>query len=74
VTRGDATEKGLSIPCSSGSLLAVDPVDRFAPGESNHGKGTKAEPGWFYGFAKDVWQATALAVYAADTGDGAGHV
>ncbi len=49
-------------------------VDRFAPGEPNHGKGTKAVPGWFYGFAKDVWQATALAVYAADTGDGAGHV
>jgi len=41
-------------------------VDRFAPGQTNHGKGTKAEPGWFYGFAKDVWQAYALAVYAAD--------
>jgi hypothetical protein len=42
-------------------------VDRFAPGQSNHGKGTKASPGWFYGFAKDVWQAYALAVYAVDT-------
>jgi len=42
-------------------------VDRFAPGATNHGKGTKAQPGWFYGFAKDVWQAYALAVYAADT-------
>lgn len=42
-------------------------VDRFAPGQSNHGKGTKAEPGWFYGFRADVWQAYALAVYAADT-------
>lgn len=42
-------------------------VDRFAPGQRNHGKGTKAEPGWFYGFAKDVWQAYALAVYVADT-------
>ncbi len=41
-------------------------VDRFAPGESNHGKGTKADPGWFYGFRADVWQAYALAVYAAD--------
>lgn len=41
-------------------------VDRFTPGQSNFGKGTKAEPGWFYGFVKDVWQAYALAVYAAD--------
>ena len=32
----------------------------------NHGKGTKAQPGWFYGFSADVWQAAALAVYAAD--------
>lgn len=42
-------------------------VDRFAPGQPNFGKGTKANPGWFYGFSKDVWQAYALAVYAADT-------
>ena len=42
-------------------------VDRFAPGEPNKGKGTNAEPGWFHGFAGDVWQAYALAVYVADT-------
>jgi hypothetical protein len=42
-------------------------VDRFAPGRTNHGKGTRAEPGWFYGFHADVWQAYALAVYTADT-------
>ncbi|MDQ7992972.1 MAG: hypothetical protein AAGC63_15510 [Propionicimonas sp.] len=41
-------------------------VDRFAYGQPNHGKGTKAAPGWFYGFAADVWQAYALAVLAAD--------
>lgn len=41
-------------------------VDRFAPGAANRGKGTKADPGWFYGFAADVWQAYALAVYFAD--------
>lgn len=41
-------------------------VDRFAPGQANHGKGTKARPGWFYGFRADIWQAYALAVYAAD--------
>ncbi len=42
-------------------------VDRFALGEPNHGKGTKTAPGWFHGFAADVWQSYALAVYAADT-------
>lgn len=40
--------------------------DRFAPGAPNKGKGTKAAPGWFYGFAGDIWQAYALAVYVAD--------
>lgn len=55
-----------------GSIKAKDSnvtqalVDRFARGQGNHGKGTKAAPGWFYGFAKDVWQAYALAVYAHD--------
>lgn len=42
-------------------------VDRFAPGQPNHGKGTKAAPGWFHGFSADVWQSYALAVYIADT-------
>lgn len=41
-------------------------VDRFAPGASNHGKGTKTDPGWFHGFHRDIWQAYALAVYVAD--------
>lgn len=44
-------------------------VDRFAYGQPNHGKGTKPNPGWFHGFAKDIWAAYALAVYAADTHD-----
>jgi hypothetical protein len=36
-------------------------VDRFAPLTPNHGKGRKAEPGFFYGFKADIWQAMALA-------------
>ena len=41
-------------------------IDRFACGEPNRGKGTKAEPGWFHGFRADIWQAYALAVLIAD--------
>lgn len=37
-------------------------VDRFAYGQKNKGKGTKKEPGFFYGFSRDIWQAFALAV------------
>lgn len=37
-------------------------VDEFAPGTPNHGKGYKKEPGYFYGFKADIWQAFAIAV------------
>jgi len=52
---------------ASDSNITQALVDRFAFGQPNHGKGTKAAPGWFHGFFKDIWQAYALAVYLADT-------
>ncbi len=41
-------------------------IDRFAPNTGNRGKGYKSDPGFFYGFKADVWQAYALAVHKAD--------
>lgn len=42
-------------------------VDRFAYGEPNYGKGTKAAPGWFHGFSADAWSAYAIAVTYIDS-------
>ena len=36
-------------------------VERFAYGQPNFGKGTKANKGWFYGFSADCWQSYAIA-------------
>ena len=42
-------------------------VERFAFGQPNFGKGSKAAPGWFYGFSADAWSAYAIAVTYYDS-------
>lgn len=47
--------------CKDKDLINVL-VERYAPGQTNYGKGTDSHPGWFYGFKADIWQAYATAV------------
>lgn len=70
VKRGPVKQHHCHSPKANDATVKQALVDRFAAGERNYGKGTKAEPGWFYGFAKDVWAAYAVAVWKADQLDG----
>ena len=36
-------------------------INEFAKDTPNHGKGTKKQPGFFYGFRADIWQSFAVA-------------
>ena len=66
VYRGDVKLHHCHSSKAKDSNISQALVDRFAPDVRNRGKGTVADPGWFYGFKADIWQAYALAVYTAD--------
>lgn len=55
-------------PQAKDKNIIVALVDRFDPMREfgQYGKGTKKNPGPFFGFSKDVWQAFALAVTVWD--------
>lgn len=47
--------------------------DKYAYGVRNYGKGIKKEPGFFYGFKEDVWDAFALATTYTETNGSIGR-
>jgi hypothetical protein len=62
VYRGEVKMNMCHIMKANDSNVILALTDRFAYGIGNHGKGTKKDKGWFYGFSKDVWQAYAVGV------------
>lgn len=48
-------------PRANDTMIRNALIEIFAPYDSNHGKGSKAKPGFFHGFKRDIWQAFAVA-------------
>jgi hypothetical protein len=65
ITRSKVKGRLLGRPSGGASVdsqIITYLANRFAPDDINCGKGLKDNPGWFYGFKGDIWQAYALGV------------
>jgi len=69
ITRAKVKGRLLGRPSGGSSVdsqIITYLADRFAPDTHNCGKGTKDDPGFFYGFKGDIWQAYALGIAYID--------
>lgn len=67
VTKNQVRFHHCGVPKAGDANINQSLCDKYAYGVRNHGKGIKKEPGFFYGFKEDIWDAFALCSYYTET-------